>query len=143
MFRSLEQKAKVVAIDTSNPLREVAVRLCQVLSASGQLGGWRHVEEFMADQEAYHRKHGPSTTTSSSKSTTATEPKGKIELLMDNSVAILRAAFMRAKWVLEVEKKAVEKAADGKTLERILGVLLKDGRWMNDTAVYLVVFISL
>jgi hypothetical protein len=46
MFRSVEQKAKVVAPDTSNPFREVAIRLTQILSAAGQLIGWLHVEEY-------------------------------------------------------------------------------------------------
>lgn len=160
VFRSLEQKAKVVASDTSSPLREVACRFTQVLSAAGQLGGWRHVEEFITDQDAYRRRRGPpgmmgsgangpprtrslpgSNTPSgaaaaSKEAVVAVEPKGKIEQLTDTSEAILRAALMRSKWVLEIEKKAAGKEkSDGKTLERILGVLLKDGRWMNETAV--------
>jgi hypothetical protein len=47
MFRSVEQKAKVVAHDTSSPLREVAIRLTQILSALGQLNGWLHTEESL------------------------------------------------------------------------------------------------
>jgi len=37
-------------------VREVAVRITQLSSALGQLYGWTHVDEFMADQERYGRK---------------------------------------------------------------------------------------
>jgi hypothetical protein len=55
-LRALEQKAKEIAVDTSSEVRDAAVRLTQMFSASGQLGGWQHVEEFMDDQALYQRR---------------------------------------------------------------------------------------
>lgn len=169
LFRALEQRAKSVATDSNSKLREAAVRLTQVLSASGQLGGWKHVEEFMTDQELYARKvraversfgrpHAsisrslppPGTSSSSGSSSGGSsittmdvdkkEPRGKIDELSESSQALLKCAMIRAKWVLEIEKKNAGKLSDGKTLERVLAVLQKDQKWMQDSAVCLFFF---
>jgi len=187
LVRALEQRAKVVACDPTNKVRESAVRLTQVLSASGQLGGWKHVEEFMTDQDMYARKaraiernfgrhvtrtmYVPPSSSSSSSGTPSTAAtldassssssstplssgsgsavrsvamdtksaltttNGKVDNLLEISQMILRNLFTRAKWVLEIEKKHMGKASDGRTLERVLAVLQKDSKWMADSMV--------
>jgi hypothetical protein len=161
LFRALEQRAKSVAMDSNSKLREAAVRFTQLLSASGQLGGWKHVEEFMTDQEVYERKirkvEDNFARPSGSKSTPAPDPssmhtdvdnnkkapRGKIDELSDSSQALLKSAMIRAKWVLEIEKRNAGKLSDGKTLERVLAVLQKDQKWMQDCAVRLLTWFYL
>lgn len=141
LMNALEQKAKVIATNTNHVFRDAAVRLTQVLSASGQLGGWKHVEEFMTDQEAYSRKKGQNATVrganhagANSLSTDGME-KSKIDRLSDSAENILRDAMTRAKWVLEIERNHTPR--DSKILNRILGVLFRDSTWMTESATFL------
>jgi hypothetical protein len=155
-FSAVEERAKRVVTDSNSNVHWAAVRLTQVLSASTQLGGWRHVEEFLTDQDEYMKNQGPrrpvvtrSVPSAAAGPATAlaaaapaagpatVEPKGKIEKLLDSSADFLRATFMRVKWVLEIEKKAGAKQADGKTTDRALAVLLKDQKWMLDATDFL------
>jgi len=149
LLRALEQKASIVAKDVDSNLRGVAERLNQVLSASSQLAGWRHVEECLRDEDSYVKKlrvldhiadHiAKGLPLSDADVQLPPHIKGKIDEFDDQSQNIIRNAMTRARWVLEIEKKEAEagKQSDDKTLERVLGVLLKDSKWMNDAAVFL------
>jgi hypothetical protein len=99
----------------------------------------------MADPEAYKRKHGPPSPEKQKVALPITvklqKNKSKVELLIDESQEILRAAFIHTKWVMTVEKQVAGKCpSDGKILERILGVLGKDQQWMQKTAVFFLFF---
>jgi hypothetical protein len=89
---------------------------------------------YMTDPEAYKLKHHPS---QKQKDTPPKkDKKTKMELLVDESQEIQRAAFIHTKWVMTVDKQYAGKCNDGKVLERILGVLGKDQQWMQKTAVF-------
>jgi len=133
LFRALEQKARNEATDANSKLYEAAKRLTDVLSFSGQLPGFQHLEEFTADQDLYSKRQRAVERSAGARPTGI---KGKIAELSDISKDIIKNAMLRARWVLEVEKKSASKQNDGKTLERVLGVLLKDTKWMSDTAAF-------
>jgi hypothetical protein len=152
LFRALQQKAEMLVEDTRTELRMVAIRLTQFMSASGQLAGWRHVEEFITDQVTYCEKRriliekqnelkknrlgrviklAPTQEPTTTNIGTCT-----VRLLQEDAETLLRGAFACVKWILNIEAKADETIKDAKTLERILGVLQHNG-WMIDTQKFL------
>jgi len=149
LFRAMELRSKNIANDVSNKLRESAIRLTKVLSASGQLMGWKLVETFLntaaatADSAATTGSAATANSAATAASTAAAagsmatiDPtSSEIDQLTKQSHQILRHAMTRAEWVLDIEKRA--SSTHKKTIDRIIDVLLKDVKWMTESASFL------
>lgn len=126
----LDQRARCVAADSSNraefkEFKDSATRLVQILKFSAQLYGWRIIDDHLNPRPM---------------AAAAAAPKRKFDVLSELNENIVLNTMLRAKWILEIEKKnsaANKYASDEGTLNRIMGVLLKDNKWRSDTLAFL------
>jgi hypothetical protein len=151
-----EQKITAPLTGSSSHMQKTGLKLFHLLSVSGQLYGWRHAaacgenkEEYMTQLElaekavAMAESIAPAVNAAPSAAPVALQiapekvgaPQNKMQKCEEESKKLIHDVMLYASWVLDIEGK--NSIQDGKTAERVLGVLSKDTNWVNNTEAWL------
>lgn len=131
-LQDIERNARDMAVNTNHPLSDIAKHFLNYLSATSQLPGWQHVQNFIHNPQLYIERI-KSAENGSDALINCMNNQGPIDEIQKTALSVLRKLYRRVDWVLELQTKA-SKSFDA---EFYLKVIAADRAWADEASLFM------